>query len=311
MLEQIINQFHAFWANKTLSELINQYWNENNDQVYNILKMRLIHFGVSESDQQVFQKQYNAQLKEAAQNDNDPRAQTLIGLSYLYGLQGSCDYEQAFDSFEKAAEQKNPWALEDLGVMYGRGWGVEKNYSHARDFCQKAVYYGNAQANRVLGILYHEGLGVSSDDQLALEYFQLAKNAGEIRAIHHLGDHYYNRQDYQTAKTYFEESVAQGESLSLKVLGDLYKDGLGVSQDFNKALLCYEACAKLYSNHQSTLPDSTNDTYLLLGNLYRYTVGDSVKAKYYYQQAANLNDTEAREELEILNIAIRVGLNYE
>lgn len=62
----------------------------------------------------------------ATEADN-ANAETMLGLSYQYGLGAPKDYAQAVQWYQKAAEQGEAEAQVRLGLLYFNGTGVTKN----------------------------------------------------------------------------------------------------------------------------------------------------------------------------------------
>jgi len=72
-------------------------------------------------------------------------------------------FNQAFSSFQQAAEAKNSEAMEYLGYMYEEGYGVTQDYGQERQWYEKAEAAGSVDAKISLGSLYYYGNGVTQD----------------------------------------------------------------------------------------------------------------------------------------------------
>ncbi len=178
--------------------------------------------------------------KELAEQGNAD-AQTSLGFMYQNAQGTLKDTDQARQWYEKAAQQKQPYALFNLALLYSdgdqfkayelfleaavlevppaqyevalmleRGLGCVQNYSEAAFWYEEAAKRGHAEAFNNLGVLYKEGHGVVADMDRALLCFQRASEKN-------LPTGHYN-------------------------LGLMYDQGLGVAQDNDKALeLCRKA----------------------------------------------------------------------
>ncbi len=102
------------------------------------------------------------------------------------------DYETAFNSFRKAAEQGEARALNNLGLMYFNGEGVTQDDKEAARWYLKAAEQGEARAQYNLGVMYASGEGVTQDDKEAARWYLKAAEQGEASAQHNLGVMYEN-----------------------------------------------------------------------------------------------------------------------
>ena len=90
----------------------------------------------------------------------------------------------------------------------------------------------------------------------------------------------YNKGDYQTTKTIFEDLASKGDATAQHNLGVMYDFGKGVKQDYFKAKEWYEKAAN--QGHASAQYN--------LGVMYDFGKGvkqDYFKAKEWYEKAAN------------------------
>jgi hypothetical protein len=174
-------------------------------------------------------------------------AQTSLGFMYQNAQGTSKDSNKAREWYEKAATQKQPYALFNLALFYvdydqfkayelfleaailevppaqyevalmlERGLGCLQNYSEAAFWYEEAAKRGHGEAFNNLGVLYKEGHGVVQNFERAFLCFKRASDKGLATA-------YYN-------------------------LGLMYDQGLGAEQDNDKALeLCRKAA---YGGHQ-------------------------------------------------------------
>ena len=116
---------------------------------------------------------------------------------------GAQNFSEAAKWFEKAAAQGNPEAQAKLGQLYSNSNGVPKDINKALDCLNKSASQGNAEAQRVLKTI----------------------NQNEAK----------NKEDFKFA----ENLALQGDVMWLINLGRMYENGTGVTQDFIKALACY------------------------------------------------------------------------
>lgn len=62
---------------------------------------------------------------------------------------------------------------------------------------------------------------------------------------YYTGEQRFIRQNYETARGFFEKAGAEGDAISLYYLGNMYNEGLSVDKDEDKAKLYYKRAAEL------------------------------------------------------------------
>ena len=242
------------------------------------------------------------------------------GKTFLYGKEGNeVDYESAYNNFLQAVElgnvdanfylgalsdwyhypkqdfqvartyyeacPENPYAQISLGYLYWNGQGVEEDKEKAKE------YFNSATKNRVEGYI---GLAsVASSDQdytTALEYYTKVVEEGTEQlyvasSMYEIGYLYHNglgvEQDYKKAMEWYEKATELGNPSAMNNIGYLYQNGLGVEQDYKKAMEWYEKAVEL------EYAISMNN----IANLYENGLGveqDYAKAMEWYEKAAEL-----------------------
>jgi len=126
---------------------------------------------------------------------------------------------------------------------------------------------GNPEAQFRLGMMYLQGRGVAADQTMAMRWFKLAVEKHHIGAsiamAHFLFDKASPHYDPDTALALLRDVGQQGVTEAQAYLGELYRKGGGVSQDFDEARRWYQlAAAKGDIASQAGL-----------GELYRYGYG--------------------------------------
>ena len=204
------------------------------------------------------------------------------------------DYKNAFELFQKAADQGNANAQNCLGVMYRNGYGVTKDDAKAVEWYQKAANQGDATAQNNLGHMYHDGYGVPKDDAKALEWYQKAADQGNLNAQTSLGYMYHNGygvpKDDAKAVEWYQQAANQGDARAQSNLGMSYRDGTGVPKDYAKAMEWFQQAANQGYEIAQTC----------LGVMYENGNGvpkDYAKAVEWYQKAANQGNERAKTNL--------------
>ena len=145
-----------------------------------------------------------------------PQGQALIhtGIAYLYGQDGTTDYDVARECFQKAWDNGNMKAGRYLGLMAANGWGEKQSDAKAAQWYDKAQQKGDTTSMYLLGKCYEQGKGV--------------------------------KQDYAKAKSLYEKAAQRTDHVgapAMVCLGNMYAKGLGVPADMTKAKAWYQKAA--------------------------------------------------------------------
>jgi tetratricopeptide (TPR) repeat protein len=68
---------------------------------------------------------------------------------------------------------------------------------------------------------------------------KLAKQ-GNAKAQSDLGEIYYDKKDYSNALYWYQAAADNGYAVGLWLLGGMYRDGLGVEQDYTEAMRLFK-----------------------------------------------------------------------
>ena len=118
---------------------------------------------------------YLTDLKKLA-DEGDPIAQNNLGYSYLYGLDGIKDLDQAIYYLNAAASQGQVNAMTTVGWTYFTGeHGAPQDNDEAIYWNQKASDAGFTVASYNIGFFYYSGLaGLEQDLIMAKKYWLLS-----------------------------------------------------------------------------------------------------------------------------------------
>jgi TPR repeat protein len=234
---------------------------------------------------------------ERAANAGDAGAMVNLGFAYERGNGVPQDLAEARKWYEKAATAGNAYGMRNLGILYRDGSGVAKDSAQARKWFEKAVAAGNIEAMNSLGLLYETGNGVPMDYAEARKWFQKAVSAGNAGGMVNLG-YLYDKgygvtQDYTEARKWYEKSANVGNAVGMKNVGVLYRDGFGVAKDPTEARKWFEKAAAA----------GNSDAMTSLGVLYETANGvpkDFVEARKWYEKAAAAGNATAMTNLGYL-----------
>ncbi len=213
-------------------------------------------------------------LRELAQK-GDPDAMGKLGTLFTTGVTAPPDLKEGLKWIRKSAEAGWPKAQYDLAghLLFGRGVSPDKN--EALEWMDRAAKGGHANAQYSLGAANANADGMARNLETARQWLLKARRSGDPKlsgrakqllakvesgdlrelpdlktlgasaakgvadAQYRLGRVYREGigvvQDYLKAEIFFRKSAQQGHSLSCYGLGGLYMGGLGVEKDAKEA----------------------------------------------------------------------------
>lgn len=207
---------------------------------------------------------YGWYVKSADQNFTDG----IVGMadSLYYGRGVSEDKAAAAKVYERGDQAEHVHATYMLAVSYEHGYGFEKNLTTAFALYNKAAekgYAGAADAAKVislpaqywddamvkkdasaqykLGCCFARGnCGVGKDDSQAFKLFRMSANQGNVDALYIVALCYRdgigaNKNGEEQKKALFA-AATKDHAAALATIGDLYRDGNLVGQDFTISL---------------------------------------------------------------------------
>ena len=243
----------------------------------------------------------NAEV-EAAAREAEANEYYELGRAYLYGLNGTeINLATAYDNFEKAVELGKADANFYLGLLY-----MEYSYPKQNDEMAKSYYKkceGNPYANINLGFFYADENDAEADVTKAEEIYQTVIEQGCVEG--YIGKAFME-EDYDTKLEYFNKVVEEGTepfyiALAMNEIGYMYQEGMGVEQDYAKALEWLEKAADLGNS------SAMNN----IGYSYYYGNGieqDYAKALEWLEKAADLGNSSA---MDWIGSIYREGLGVE
>ena len=104
---------------------------------------------------------------------------------------------------------------------------------------------GSVNSMLQLGWIYQKGIGTATDLKQAERWYRGAVEKGSKQATHHLGTIYWKQKDYAKAHEAFSIGESMDWAPAIYWLGRLYRDGLGVNKQPDKARLLFEQASVL------------------------------------------------------------------
>jgi len=168
-----------------------------------------------------------------------PKAQYDLAGHLLFGRGVSPDKNEAIKWMTRSANGGNADAQYNLGAANANADGMSRNLDAARQWLLKASRSGDpklsSRAKQLLAKVEAGDLRELPD----LKTLEASASKGVVAAQYRLGRIYREgvgvAQDYLKAEKFFRQAALQSHSLSCYDLGGLYMGGLGVKEDAKEA----------------------------------------------------------------------------
>lgn len=109
---------------------------------------------------------------------------------------------------------------------------------------------GDANSKFILGFMCESGLCMKPNPADAQRYYQEAAAAGNTNAMNNLGAFLIKNSQEKSGFDWLQKAYDAGNKVAAANLAHAYKNGLGVTRDYNKAEALYEKAA------QSGIPEA-------------------------------------------------------
>ncbi len=220
-------------------------------------------FGQNGAEKDLTQALFWAEKAKQAQEEGrldkgKPVDNLLRDIAFDAGLAAykSGDYAEALAQFVRLAELGSSAAALFLAKMYQNGEGAEKDEKQAFRWELKAAELGDPEAMFDVAARFYSGQdGAEQDINQALFWVNKAKHAQEEgkldedvsvdslrrdiirKRFFDEGAALYKKGDYKEARWKFEFAVDNGSSAAARNLAMMYRKGIGVREDREKAFL--------------------------------------------------------------------------
>lgn len=174
-----------------------------------------------------------------------PEALFLIAECTMRGVTVAKDIQKGAELHIQAAALGLSASMNRIGEMHRMGMGMEMNDEAAFSWFVKASEKGDPAGLDNLGRCYFYGLGVERDIDTARDVFKVAADKGHAFAQYSYGNLLFAKRQFKEALPYFEKSSRGGCVPAIVRMGDMYRQGLGVTVDEKKAFELWNQAAKM------------------------------------------------------------------
>jgi TPR repeat protein len=181
----------------------------------------------------------------SATTPTDPNVDLVYG-AYQRGL-----YKTTFDLATRRAQENNdPKAMTMLGELYANALGVKRDYAKAAEWYKRAAEAGDREAMFALAMLrlsgHSEGGGAATREEGA-KWLASSAKLGNPKAAYNLALLYLDGQtfpqDVKRAAELLRLAADAGNPEAQYALATFYKEGTGVEKSIDKAVRLLQAAA--------------------------------------------------------------------
>jgi len=240
----------------------------------------------------------SADARQAAAEEMARQARALYqrGLA----LEAKKEFAEARKAFEEAAKLGDAKALYRCGFYAERGIGGEVNGALAREYYEKAAEAGIADGYAAIARMYLQGNVVTADRQLVAQYIEKGLQAGSNEALFLKGVTTFDT-DLVSAVDCISRAAEKGSVNAQQLMARLYRDGIGVPKDEQKAL----AWARLAAANGSADAQVDLASLLMSSKLFSTPAASNAAVG---EAADNLLSAEAQNNVRATSMLLRAAM---
>ena len=237
---------------------------------------------------------------------NSSYMEGCLELGYIYYHAKGIDKNitKAINLFETTCKSPKKLGCVSIGIEYRDGNYFEQDYKRAVDIFKKSCDEGSTFGCYHLARMYESGQGVEKNGAIALKLhkeicgnkkadgYEKYESCNQVGQIYKYGNGV--KQDYKKAFKYYQIGCDLGSSISCSNLGLLYGEAKGVDKNISMAINLFKKSCDDY--------DATG--CYNLGGIYRFgwygLDRNSTKALIPFTESCKLNDYEACNNLGVM-----------
>jgi uncharacterized protein len=152
-------------------------------------------------------------LTRAATEGGNHRAMYDLGVYYQAKFPDTNAMSEAFQWYQRSAEQGDALGCLELAGCYRNGWGTETNLTSYREWIFNAATLGATEAQYLMGVACRTGDGVATNMDASLIWYRSAAAKNHPAALHDLAVYYSKDSDpgsVQLANDYMIRAARAG-----------------------------------------------------------------------------------------------------
>jgi TPR repeat protein len=166
-------------------------------------------------------------------------ARTELGKMLMRGTGGPVDLEGAYQQFTAASDQGHTEAMFHLSTLLSATQFARADPSAAFAAAHRSALAGFAPAFARVGSLVLRGTGVARDPERAVEWFRQGVARGDLQSMAYLGwaqaTGTGTGRDGASGERQLNTAAGAGNLWAMATLAELYREGLALSRDYQRA----------------------------------------------------------------------------
>jgi tetratricopeptide (TPR) repeat protein len=144
---------------------------------------------------------------------------------------------EIYKNIKKRIKKNDPVAMNQMGKKHEK----EGDYVKAVEYWTKAVELGDVDAHFRFATLYYEGKGAEEDEERAVYHLEKAAIGGHPGARILLADYEIENGRMERAVKHLNIAANLGHDPSLKLIKELFVEGIVIKEGYTAALRGYQA----------------------------------------------------------------------
>ncbi|MDP2752576.1 MAG: tetratricopeptide repeat protein [Rhodocyclaceae bacterium] len=177
------------------------------------------------------------------------RARLKVGHCYRCGEGVAEDKSLAFSWYARASEAGDPQG----DVWLGECHEMSGDFAKAVDYYRRAALAGDVHGQAELGRCLLYGTGIPADLDQAESWLRKSAEGGWTSALGELerywfseGERHFHGENFAEAVDGYRKAACLGHRRAALILGECYRDAVGVAQDFNEAARWFRKATGLF-----------------------------------------------------------------
>lgn len=229
---------------------------------------------------------------------------TKLGKAY----KGVGDFKASFAYFEKDCDRNLGEACNNLGLLYSNGEGTKHDNIAANALFLKACELKESVGCYNLSLSFEHGLGTKKDTEAANIYADKVCELNNPDLCYQVGFKYLEKKHYKKAIKFITKSCDLRHNHACFVMGDFYRQGAFVEQNYAMARRFYEiSCAANHDKSCFYLAELYANGNGVKGSI--FSVERYEKSKLYYDKACELghqNACDALQQFELVDVGVSI-----
>ena len=247
---------------------------------------------------------------KAAEND-DVASIFQVGIDYRDGIGVQKDADEAEKWLTVAAGREFLRAKIELANMFRKGITANVDMEKAIHWLSDAAYSGDVNSMNQLGIIFRDGQGVEKNDSISNMWQSMFALHNRLLLVYNLAEilRQWNRSncDYVESSKWHMIASKKGLAASSYLLGIMYRDGIVINPDSQKALMSFKMGAKQHNVNcmyeVGNMYLRGNGTELNVDAAYKYIKQSALAGNHFAKHVLGIMSRDGRGTTQDIDVA--------